>query len=81
NGREDGCQLGNVYGSYLHGFFDSSDCRKAILPVLAQNKQLTISDQAFDMVAYKESQYDLLASSLRENLDIPEIYRIINKGV
>ena len=23
NGRQDGCCRGNVYGSYLHGFFDS----------------------------------------------------------
>ena len=34
---------------------------------------------AMDMKAYKDSQYDKLAQSMRENLDMQMIYDIIGK--
>ena len=36
--------------------------------------------EAKDLKAYKESQYDLLADIIRENLDMKRIYEIIEKG-
>ena len=37
--------------------------------------------QAFDMVSYRQEQYDLLASGVRSSLDMERIYQIIEEGV
>ena len=81
NGMEDGCQAGNIYGSYLHGFFDTEACREAVLGALAAQKGISLQGDAFDLKAYKEQQYDLLAKGVRENLDMALIYRILEAGI
>ena len=82
NGHMDGCAAGNVLGSYLHGFFDSAECRKAVLEVLCRQKGLDPSELAvFDYRVYKEKQYDLLADGVRNNLDMKMIYRILEEGI
>lgn len=81
SGAMDGCVLGNVYGSYLHGFFDSAACREAVLSSLCEKKGVSLKTEAFDLKAYKESQYDLLAKGIRESLDMKLIYRILEEGV
>lgn len=81
SGQLDGCQKGNVYGSYLHGFFDTEACRSAVLGALAARKGVSITGEAFDLKAYKEQQYDLLAKGVRENLDLALIYRILEAGM
>ena len=82
NGHMDGCSSGNVLGSYLHGFFDSAACRKAVLEVLCRMKGIDPAElSVFDYAAYKEKQYDLLADGVRNNLDMKMIYRILEEGV
>ena len=81
NGMPDGCQKGNVYGSYLHGFFDSEGCREAILGALAAQKGVSLQAEPFDLKAYKERQYTLLAKRVRENIDMNMVYRILDAGV
>jgi adenosylcobyric acid synthase len=81
NGTFDGCQQGNVYGSYLHGFFDTEDCRKAVLGGLAARKGVSLQAEPFDLRTYKERQYDLLAEGVRQNLDMELIYRILEAGL
>jgi adenosylcobyric acid synthase len=81
DGRLDGCQSGNIYGSYLHGFFDSSESREAILNSLATAKGADFTALAFNYANYKEQQYDLLAKGVREALNMPLIYRILEQGV
>ena len=76
----DGCHLGNVYGTYLHGFFDSKECRDAVLGALCKSKGVTLEADAFDFAAYKERNYDLLAQGVRDALDIRLIYRILEEG-
>ena len=34
-----------------------------------------------DYQAYKETQYDLLADTLRRHLDMEQIYRILEEGI
>ena len=80
NDHADGCA--NVLGSYLHGFFDSAECRRAILSILCSRKGIDPSElTVFDYKAYKESQFDLLADGVRNSLDMEMIYRIIEEGV
>ncbi len=69
---------GNVYGTYIHGIFDEEEITKVILDKLTEKKGLNKEDfKAFDIKAYKESQYDLLADVLRESLDMEYIYRVL----
>lgn len=81
NGTIDGCMLGNVYGSYLHGFFDAAACREAVLSALCEKKGVSLEAEAFDLKAYKERQYDLLAEGIRGSLDMKLIYRILEEGI
>lgn len=81
NTTEDGCQKENIYGTYLHGFFDSTSCREVLLNALCQRKGVSLTSSAFDLKAYKESQYDALAQALREHLDMGLIYRILEAGM
>lgn len=81
NGTADGCQKGSVYGTYLHGFFDSISCREALLNVLCEKKGVSLEPKAFDLKAHKESQYDALAQAVREHIDMELIYRILEAGL
>ncbi len=78
----DGCHAGNVYGSYLHGIFDSREFTQALVGALLEAKGLDANDvHAVDMSRYKEEQYDKLAQVIRENMDMELVYRILNEGI
>lgn len=81
--KEDGAMAGgNVYGTYVHGFFDSPGIGEAVVRGLAERKGIDMGEMAtMDFAAYKETQYDLLAAGLREHLDMDAIYRILEEGV
>lgn len=80
--RDDGCNLGNVYGSYVHGLFDSAECNAALVSVLLERKGLdTHAIGSIDMHAYKERQYDALADVIRQNMDMELVYRIVREGL
>jgi adenosylcobyric acid synthase len=81
NGELEGCQYGNAYGTYLHGFFDNSECRERVLCALCERKGVTLNVNAFDFAAYKERNYDLLAQGVRDALDMRLIYKIMENGV
>jgi adenosylcobyric acid synthase len=81
NGKTDGCAQGNVYGSYLHGFFDAPGCREAVIKGLCAKKGIRPDMRPFDLKAYKERQYDLLAEAVRSHLDMKMIYKILEEGV
>ena len=73
---------GNVYGTYLHGVFDTAECASALVGALMRAKGLDPSDvKTFDLDAYKQEQYDKLADVMRANLDMDLIYRIVEEGV
>ena len=44
---------------------------------LAEKKGVTLDAEAFDMQRYKEAQYDKLADTVRQSLDMQQIYRIL----
>ena len=77
-GRSGYC-CGNVYGTYLHGFFDRKEILSGVLEKLADaNKKEVATDEAVDYAQFKDKQYDLLAQGLRESLDMEYIYRILD---
>jgi len=72
---------GNVYGSYIHGLFDTDQVAKAVIGALFAAKGLDVAEvSAFDIKAYKDSQYDLLAQGMRETLDMDYIYKVLEQG-
>lgn len=78
----DGGNLGNVYGSYVHGIFDGDGIAETIVKALMQKKGMSPEEieavsTGMDMTAYKEKQYDKLARGLRDALDMDYIYEIM----
>ncbi|MHC6202050.1 cobyric acid synthase [Breznakiellaceae bacterium SP9] len=75
-------QQDNLYGTYLHGFFDSSECRAALFAYLCKKKGIaSLAERTFELAQYKEEQFTLLEHAVREHLDLPFIYRILQEGV
>ena len=75
-------ESGNVYGSYIHGLFDENGVAEAVVAALYERRGLPFDPGAgFDRRAYKESQYDKLAKTVREALDMDLIYKILEAGV
>ncbi len=79
--KPDGAQKGNCYGTYIHGIFDEEAVAKTVISALFEKKGIS-SDKvvSFDRKAYKEKQYNILAKTLRESLDMEKIYEILKKG-
>lgn len=78
--RQDGCAVGNVCGCYVHGVFDKRELLAALTDRLCQKKGV-LQRVGVDPAAFRESQYDILADTLRESLDMKAVYRIINEGM
>ena len=73
---------GNVYGTYVHGFFDAPEVADGVLRALCLRRGVDFSALgAFDAAAYRERQYDLLAQGVRESLDMELICRILDRRV
>jgi len=76
--KPDGSSKGNVYGSYVHGIFDSEQAARGIVNALAAHKGIDLSEiESLDLGSYKEQQYNKLADALRASLDLEEIYKIL----
>ena len=72
----------NVYGTYVHGVFDGDGIAVKIVEALLAKKGKKMEDiQTINFAEYKRQQYDILADSIRENLDMKEIYKILEAGV
>lgn len=76
-----GTKYPNVYGSYIHGLFDKGEIAAAIVEKLADNKGIKLENGDFeDYQSFKEKQYDKLADTLREYLDMEEIYGMLTEA-
>lgn len=76
--KQDGISYGNCYGTYLHGIFDRPGVAEAVTRILLKNKGLDGETVAsFDYQRYKEQQYDKLADTLRQSLDMKAIYQMM----
>ena len=76
--KADGACRENVYGTYVHGIFDEDGIAEEMVRILAERKGIQLSEhQYMDRHAYKESQYDQLADTLRKYLDMDRIYEIM----
>ena len=76
-GAAEGCRVGNVWGTYLHGLFDSGTATEKLTAWLCGRKGVETDAAPVDWRAYKERQYDLLADGVRAALDMEAVYRIL----
>ena len=67
----------NVYGTYVHGIFDSGEIAETILHALAKKKGIKLNLQSFDYEKHKEKELDKLADIIRNSLNIEKIYEIL----
>ena len=75
DGTPEGCVQGNVFGTYLHGLFDSGELTERLAELLCRRKGIAMESAApITMQAYREQQFDLLADGVRHALDMPAVY-------
>ncbi|NDL68347.1 cobyric acid synthase [Anaerotalea alkaliphila] len=78
----DGCQIGNIYGSYVHGIFDASEVANTVVKSLMEAKGIAVDNLTHETYGdYKEKQYDALADTVRKSVNMDLIYKILEEGV
>lgn len=77
SGESGFCQ-GNIYGTYIHGLFDEKEVVKGIVNSLANELQVNIElENVTDYQTLKEREYDRLANTMREFMDMKAIYEMM----
>ena len=75
DGTLEGCVQGTIFGTYLHGLFDSGELTEKLAAYLCKQKGLCPEAAApISMERYRAQQFDLLADSVRAALDLPAVY-------
>mgnify|MGYP001677697121 FL=1 len=71
----------NVFGTYIHGFFDHDGLRRAILNALRKKKGLPALAVTRNRYREKEESYDRLAAVVRAHLDMDKLREIMGEKV
>ena len=80
DGGTDGAVRGSVFGSYLHGLFDSGALVEKLAAYLAERRGIGIRNIHIETrAAYRNRQYDVLADVVRKALDLKRIYEIMEE--
>ena len=75
-GEPDGAVQGCVFGTYLHGLFDSGELVDRLARWLAQRRGIRLEPVKLEnRAAYRQRQYDLLADAVRQSLDMQAVYQ------
>lgn len=73
-----GCVSGNVFGTYLHGLFDSGELTAKLAEFLCARKGIEPKQTSLlSMEDYRQKQFDLLADGVRHALNLDAIYRVM----
>ena len=76
DGTLEGCVCKNVFGTYLHGLFDSGELTQALVKLLCARKGISPREtRPTSMAEYRQAQFDLLADGVRKALDMGAVYR------
>ena len=71
----------NIFGTYIHGFFDHDGLRRAILNALREKKGLPALAVTRNRYREKEESYDRLAAVVRAHLDMDKLREIMGEKV
>ena len=75
DGTPEGCVQANVFGTYLHGLFDTGELTEKLVALLCQRKGIAPDSAALiPMEQYRQQQFDLLADGVRGALDLDAVY-------
>ena len=76
DGQPEGCVNGSVFGTYLHGLFDTGELTEKLTVFLCKQKGIAPEAAALvPMEQYRQNQFDLLADGVRGALDMAAVYR------
>ncbi len=76
DGQPEGCVQENVYGTYLHGLFDTGELTEKLTAELCRRKGIDPAGAALiPMEEYRQQQFDALADGVRDALDMDAVYR------
>jgi adenosylcobyric acid synthase len=73
----------SVFGTYMHGIFDSKEFTASFINHIRQRKGLEVKkyENVPDYWECKEQQYDKLAEVVRNSLDMKKVYEILEEGI
>ena len=75
DGTPEGCVQNAVFGTYLHGLFDSGELTEQLAAYLCRRKGIAPETAApLAMADYRTQQLDLLADGVRSALDMDAVY-------
>mgnify|MGYP000787636703 CR=1 FL=1 len=75
DGTPEGCVQGQVFGTYLHGLFDTGALTEKLVALLCRRKGIAPDSAALiPMEQYRQQQFDLLADGVRGALDLDAVY-------
>ena len=76
DGQPEGCVQENVYGTYLHGLFDTGELTEKLTAELCRRKGIDpVGAALISMEEYRQQQFDALADGVRGALDMNAVYR------
>lgn len=80
NGVAEGCYCSHIFGTYLHGLFDTGDLTVKLADWLCMRKGIAPQQAvAVSHAAYQQRQFDVLAEKVREALDMKAVYRLMEE--
>ena len=80
DGSVDGAVCGAVFGSYLHGLFDSGELTERMIRYLAERKGVSVpAVKPEPWASYRNRQYDYLADAVRKHLDLEAVRQIMEE--
>ncbi|WP_433665432.1 cobyric acid synthase [Nocardia sp. CA-128927] len=82
NGEPEGSVRGPLWGTHLHGLFESDDFRRAWLGSVAAAAGRTgfVAAEDTSVAAVRSTQLDMLADLIEHNLDLAQLERLLTDG-
>ena len=75
DGTPEGCVQDSVFGTYLHGLFDTGELTEKLTAFLCKRKGIDPAGaELIPMEQYRQQQFDLLADGVRAALNMLAIY-------
>jgi adenosylcobyric acid synthase len=76
--QADGCVNGSVFGTYIHGLFDTGELTEKLASYLMKKKGIAADSICVESrTSYKERQYARLADIVRRSLDMEAVCRAL----
>ncbi len=81
--KKEGCTFAacgkNIFGTYVHGFFDSVELATSLVNHFAEKKGLEKIYLSKSIKEIKNEQYNLLADVVRSNINMDYVYSMLRK--